>query len=95
MLFDQIAEQSKKFNKHISSDHFQNICGETSLKKVGEVNVQSRLSKQKFKQYLTIKFGNNFAEKMVNVLDFSANNIDFPAFCGQIEMLLKDRTFLL
>jgi len=68
------------------------MCGESLAKKVpGAITVQARLTKQKFKQYLTQRFGNTFAEKMTNVLDFSNNVIDFNTFCQQIEMILKDR----
>ena len=88
---DLILEEAKILSQKISVEHFQILCGEVPGKK----SVQSsRLQKKMFKQYLVQKFGSNFAEKLYIVLDFT-RAVDYSSFTNQVQLILKDRGFLL
>ena len=54
------------------------MCGEG--KKDQASKVSARLSKQKFRSFLTRKFGPIFAEKMTNIIDVNSNSIVYEQY---------------
>jgi hypothetical protein len=68
----------------ITKEHFITICASDGL----------RLAKQKFKNFLTAKYGPILTEKLYIIMTFSAP-VDFNEYKNQIEQLIRDRTLLL
>ena len=53
-----------------------------------------KLNKNRFKQFLDLKYGSILADKLLPILDFTSGVIDFKHWKEQIEQLLKERNLL-
>jgi len=95
-IAEDISEEARKLAKKISAEHFQQMCGDKdTTKKTPTITTTSlRLAKPKFQQFLKGRFGIPFAEKIHNILDYT-RAVDFNSYQAQVEMIIKDRNFML
>lgn len=87
-----MSEEARKLAKEISTEHFQQMCGDKDSTKKTPTSL--RLAKTKFQAFLKSKFGVAFAEKIHNILDYT-RAVDFASYQAQVEMIIKDRNFML
>ena len=91
-IAEEMSEEARKLAKKISVEHFQQMCECKDTAKKTATSL--RLSKQRFQQFLKGKFGVAFAEKIHNILDYT-RAVDFGSYQAQVEMIVKDRNFML
>ena len=71
-LTKSLADHSKNLSKTISKEHFFEVCGDSSA------NVSNvKLSRARYKFFLTQRYGNAIAEKLHHTLDFNAGPIEY------------------
>jgi flagellar biosynthesis GTPase FlhF len=91
-IAEDMSEEARKLAKKIPTEHFQQMCGDKDSTKKTPTSL--RLSKQRFQQFLKGRFGIPFAEKIHNILDYT-RAVDFASYQSQVEMIIKDRNFML
>lgn len=91
-IAEEMSEEARKLAKKISVEHFQQMCECKDTAKKTATSL--RLSKQRFQQFLKGRFGVAFAEKIHNILDYT-RAVDFGSYQAQVEMIVKDRNFML
>ena len=82
-LDNSVADKSKNLKNTISKKHFEKLANDPYKLKPGRL-----------KQFLTSKYGQSIAEKLLSIIDFNGP-VDFITFCHQIEMIIRDRILLL
>lgn len=94
-IAEDMSEEANKLVKKISVEHFQQMCEcKDAAKNEKKTATSLRLSKQRFQQFLKGRFGVAFAEKIHNILDYT-RAVDFGSYQAQVEMIVKDRNFML
>jgi len=86
---DLLSTISKNFRALVTKEHFCQICQE-KIDNIGNLN----LTKNKYRSFLSAKFGNSMADKLCLTLDFT-QAVDYATFCKQVEQLVGERSLLL
>lgn len=89
-LTKSLSDHSKNLSKMITKEQFFEVCGDSSAH-VSNV----KLSRARYKFFLTQRYGAAIAEKLHHTLDFNAGPIEFSQYCKQVELLCGERDHLM